>query len=119
MKKCLTFNCDAQAALAPLYEFVAVKGFFLLGASYCAQTFTGTPTNTILTVKDDTVSILTVTHATAGTPAATKTTALGGTTALPTHVDADSIVALDISFTAGTSPTVTKAAIVLWIDEDE
>jgi hypothetical protein len=121
MKKCLTFTWDASAAQDPILEFTAIKGFWLLGASYCPQSHTGTPTNSILTVQDDTVAVtgfaLTVT--TAGTPTTVKTTGIGGTVALPAHIDADSVVGLKLAFTAGTSPTAVDAVVVLWIDEDE
>ena len=110
---------DAQQALNPVYEFQAVKGFFLLGASFCAQSFGGAPTNAILTVYDDAAAILSVTHATAGAPAVARTTGLGGSAPLPAHIDTDSVVALGLSFTGGASPSVTKALVHLWIDADE
>lgn len=122
MKKLLTFTWDASAAQDPLLEFTALKGFWLLGASYCPQSYTGSPTNSILAIKDDGTAITgfsAITVTTAGTPTTVKTTGLGGTVAIPATVAADSVVALSLSFTAGTSPTAVDAAVVLWIDEDE
>ena len=119
----LSFTADAQAAQAPWIEFKAPKGFWLAGAQICAQTFTGTPTSFNIDVNDDTVAITGFTaapsSATAGTPEVVKTTAIGGAVALPAHVDADSIVAIDVNFVAGTAPTVTDLTVLLYILPDE
>ena len=123
MYQVLPFTADSQAAQAPWIEFQAVKGFWLVGAQICAQTFTGTPTSANIDVNDDGVAIAGFTaapsQATAGTPAIVKTTALGGAVALPAHVDADSIVAIDLNFVAGTAPTVTDFTVLLYILPDE
>lgn len=121
MKQQLTFSFDSSAAQAPLFEFQALKGFWLLGASYCPQTYTGTPTSSNIDINDDGTAIAAAvcSVATAGTPATYKTTGLGGSVAIPAHVDADSIVAIDLNFVAGTSPTAVDGAIVLTIDVDE
>jgi len=119
----LPFTADSQAAQAPWIEFQTLKGFWLVGAQICAQTFTGTPTSFNIDVNDDGVAIAGFTTApsspTAGTPATVKTTALGGAVALPAHVDADSIVAIDVNFVAGTTPTVTDLTVLLYILPDE
>jgi len=119
----LSFTADSQAAQAPWVEFQALKGFYLVGAQICAQTFTGAPTSVNIDVNDDGAAIAGFTavpsEATAGTPAITKTTGLGGSVALPAHVDADSIVAIDINFVAGTAPTVTDFCVLLYILVDE
>lgn len=114
----LTFCADSQAALAPWMEFTALRGFTLVGVSVCAQSFTGSPTNLNLDVNDDgTAIVAALAHATAGTPATWKSKALGGSND-PVHVDADSIVSIDVNFSGGTSPTGVDLNVVLYILPD-
>lgn len=120
-KKSLTFCWDSSGAQDPLIRFPAVKGFYLLGASYNARAHGGSPTNSQIIVKSGTTAIsgFTLTLATPGTPVSVTTTALGGSVALPAHIDAGTNIGLQLSFTGGTSPTASNGCVVLYIDEDE
>src|SRR3954447_19303068 len=91
----MNFTWDASAAQSPLFEFNALRGMTIVGLSFCAQSFTGSPTNAIATVVDDGVaSAAAVTHATAGTPATWVAKDLGGTNNA-VHVEAGSVVGLN------------------------
>ena len=106
----------ALGATDPLFEFNAIEGFTIVGASLCGQTFTGSPTNFNLDVVDDGTDVLAgvCTHAVAGTPATWKTPHMGGTNA-PVYVAAGSVVGITVNASGGSSPTIAKGAVVLYV----
>jgi hypothetical protein len=114
----LVFNADSQAALAPWMEFYAFKGFWLVGVSLNAQSFTGSPTNANIDVNDDGAAIVAaLAQTTGGTTVTWLAKDVGGNNS-PVHVAAGSIVSIDMNFSGGTSPTVVDTAVVLMVRWD-
>jgi len=115
----LVFNADAQGAQAPWFEFTALWGFTLVAIDLACQTFTGAPTSMNVDINDDGTAIVTTlpSVATAGTPATWRTKHVGGTID-SVYVAKDSIVAIDLNFVAGTTPTGTDIACTLWVLPD-
>ncbi len=106
----------AIGASDPLWEFKTPQGFTLVGLSFCGQAFTGSPTSWNVDVVDDGTDVLAgvAVHAVAGTPAVWKSKHVGGT-ADPVVVAADSVVGVTVNVMGGTSPTIAKVAVVLWV----
>jgi len=113
----ISFCSDTTEDDAALYEFIAVKGFTIVGISHGAQGHDDA-TSVELGILDDTVSKISVSQPDAGTIVTWKSTDVGGANA-PVHIDADSVVALSLTTTVGSGPTITGWNATLFVKMDE
>ncbi len=114
----LTFTNEAQGDADGVHEFYAVIGLTILGASLCAEAFTGTPTAFTVDIQDDGTDVITALAAsTAGTPGTWLTPCFGGSET-PQHIAAGSSVEVDVNLTAGSTPTADYT-LALFITMDE
>jgi len=116
--KALVFTLEAQADADGVIEFDVPVGMTILGASLCAEAFTGTPTAFTVDIQDDGTDVIAaITASTAGTPGTWYTPALGGSET-PVKIAAGSDVEVDVNLTAGSSPTA-DFTLVLYVTLDE
>ena len=112
----LVFTASAAvAATDPLWEFTTPHGFTLVGLSLCGQSFAGSPTSWNLDIVDDGADVISAaaSQTLAGSPGVWKSKHFGGA-AEPVVVAAGSVVGVALNAVGGSSPTVSKLAVVLW-----
>ncbi len=108
----ITLCRQAQVALAAAHEFTFPFAVTLVNMSLCASAFPSNPTTFNVDVLDDGADIITA-HAasTAGTPVGWESTHFGGSNA-PLAIAKDSVIAVDINFTGGSSPSADYTLII-------
>jgi hypothetical protein len=111
--RALVFTAEAQADADGVFEFDVPVGMSILGASLCAEAFTGTPTAFTVDIQDDGTDVISaVTASTAGTPGTWYTQALGGTEDV-VRVAAGSDVEVDLNLDSDTAD-FTLILYVVW-----
>lgn len=110
----ITHTLKGQAAADKINGTVLPVGGTLVGLSAFVGALTGSPTNVKIDVMQGTTELIAdaVTITAAG-GATWKTTHFGGPNA-PIALAKDANLAIDVKFTAGSSPTVT-GDVTLWI----
>lgn len=111
----LSFAAEAQDAANGVFEFEALEDMTIVGASLCAEAFTGTPSGFNADIQDDGSDVITgIAANTAGTPGTWKTPQMGGTET-PVHVAAGSSVEVDVNLTGGSSPTADFTLLIYYL----
>jgi hypothetical protein len=111
----LSFTIEGQADADGVVEFEALEDMTIVGASLCAEAFTGSPTAFDVDVQDDGTDVITaLTASTAGTPGTWKTAHMGGTEDV-VHIAAGSSVEVDVNLTAGSSPTADFTLLIYYL----
>jgi hypothetical protein len=111
----LSFTIEGQADADGVVEFEALEDMTIVGASLCAEAFTGSPTAFDVDVQDDGTDVVTaLTASTAGTPGTWKTAHMGGTEDV-VHIAAGSSVEVDVNLTGGSSPTADFTLLIYYL----
>ena len=111
----LSFTIEAQDDADGVIEFEALEDMTMVGASLCAEAFTGTPTGFNVDIQDDGSDVITAIAAnTAGAPGTWKTPHMGGNEA-PVHVAAGSSVEVDVNLSGGSSPTADFTLLIYYL----
>ena len=109
----LGFHVSPIAATDSVVDFQALEDMTIVGVSFCAEVFTGTPTGCTIDIQDDGTDVIAaITADTALTPGVWQSVHMGGTNA-PVHVVAGSEVEIDLNLTGGTTPTASFS-VVIW-----
>lgn len=112
----LVFTASAAVSAAdPVWEFTTPHGFTVVGLSLCGQSFGGAPTSWNIDVVDDGADVISAaaSHTAAGTPGVWKSKHVGGA-AEPVAIAAGSVVGVALNVVGGSSPTVSKLAVIMW-----
>jgi hypothetical protein len=111
----LSFTIEAQDDADGVIVFEALEDMTIVGASLCAEAFTGTPSGFNVDVQDGGSDVITAIAAnTAGTPGTWKTPHMGGSE-VPVHVAAGSSVEVDVNLSGGSSPTADFTLLIYYL----
>jgi len=108
-----TICVEAQVTADGVIQWSQTKQMTIVGASLCAEAFTGTPTGFNVDIQDDTVDCITAIAANTAKTAGTWLSKHWGGSNDPVHVAAGSVVEVDVNLVGGTSPTA-DFTLVIW-----
>ena len=109
----LGFHVSPIVATDSIVDFQALEAMTIVGVSFCAEVFTGTPTGCTIDIQDDGTDVIAaITANTALTPGVWQSVHMGGTNA-PVHIVAGSEVEIDLNLTGGSTPTASFS-VVIW-----